>query len=411
MIPDPISGRRIVLGVTGSIAAYKAADVASRLVQAGAEVDVIMTRAATEIIRPLAFQAITHRAVSVDLWSPNDPLGMDHIRSAREADVMLVAPATADTLARLALGRADDALAATALAHEAPLVVAPAMEPAMWAHPATRRNVETLASYGTLILGPAEGRLASGKKGTGRMVEPDTIVDALRWRLSRGGMLGGRTFVISAGPTREAIDPLRFLSNRSTGRMGIALARAARDAGADVILILGPVERPALRGVEVVDVESAESMAQAVVNAADAADAIIMSAAVADFRPAEVSPDKIKKAGRERLSLDLERTRDVLAALAHSAAVRTAGSKTGRRPFVAGFAAETSDPEAEARRKLQEKRLDLIVANRVPGAFGEGDTDVLVIGADGSSHRFSGSKDEVARWIVSVIAPALAPSE
>ncbi len=407
-IADPLAGMSIVLGVTGSIAAVKAIDLTSRLVRAKAVVDVVMTRSAAEFIRPIAFQAITHRPISADLWKPADPSGMDHIQLSREADLMLVAPATADTIARLALGRADDALTTTALALNAPLVVAPAMEPEMWSHPATQANVATLHSRGVYFVGPVEGRLASGKMGLGRMEEPQAIVDALRWRLSRGGVLDGRTVLISAGPTRESIDPLRFISNRSTGRMGIALAEAARDAGADVVLVLGPVDRPSLRGVEVVDVESAKSLAEAVLEASSSADVIIMAAAVADFTPAVTHPGKLKKMGRDRLTLELERTQDVLGAIAEEMGTRAADTL---RPFIVGFAAETHDLEAEARRKFEAKNLDLVIANQIPAGFGDRETNVLMLGADGSSRSLSGPKRVVAGWIVGVIAAALAAKQ
>lgn len=403
-IADPLTGRRIVLGVTGSIAAYKALEVASRLVRSGAEVDVIMTRAATELVQRLAFQAITHRSVSSNLWSPADSLGMDHIRFAREAALMLIVPATADTIARLALGRADDALTTTALALDGPLVIAPAMEPRMWAHPATQANAATLSARGAVILGPATGRLASGKVGTGRMVEPAAVIDAVRRTLAQGGMLKGLKLVISGGPTREAIDPVRFLSNRSTGRMGVALAEAARDAGAEVILVLGPCDHPALSGVRVIDVESAESMAVAVLDSSLDADAIIMSAAVADFRPVASSSVKIKKADSDGMAIDLERTRDILLAVAERADHLAPGV---RRPLVVGFAAETGDPEPEARRKLAMKQLDFIVANRVPAAFGDVETDALLIAAEGDSLPLRGTKREVAGRIVGAIGSAL----
>ena len=396
---DVLAGRHIVLGITGSIAAYKGLTVASRLVQAGARVDGILTRAATELVRPLALQALTHRPVVHDLWAPTGGMAMDHLALAREADALVVAPATADTLARLALGRADDALATTALACRAPLLLAPAMEPLMWSHPATQANLRLLEERGATRVGPESGRLASGKLGLGRMAEPEAIVDALRARLGQEGPLSGRTIVISAGPTREAIDPVRFLSNHATGRLGILLARRARDLGAKVRLVLGPTPLAAPRGLRTLRVESAEEMAKAVlaetlggedgaIDSRAAADALIMTAAVADYRPATASQHKIKKGGD--MALALTRTRDVLMALDEA----LAGSSG--RPLRIGFAAETGDLVAAARGKLERKGLDLVVANAVPASFGDRAVSAILVDARGETPLPTMDKEALA---------------
>ena len=288
-----------MLGVSGSIAAYKALTLAGHLTERQAEVDVVLTRAASELVRPLAFQAMTHRPVATDLFDPASNLGMDHLALALAADIMVVAPTTADVIAKLALGLADDALTTTALATRAPLVIAPAMEPNMWRHPATQANIATLAGRGAAIVGPVAGRLASGAMGEGRLMEPDAIADYVAWVLGRGGPLAGRHVVVTAGPTREPLDPVRYLSNHSSGRMGYAVAIAARDLGADVTLISGPVALAAPLGMRIEPVETAAEMLSAVLKRLQADpsfDALVMTAAVADYRPLVVSDRKLKKA-------------------------------------------------------------------------------------------------------------------
>lgn len=402
--PDLLAGRGIALGVSGSIAAYKALALTSGLVQAGARVDVILTQAATELLRPLAFQALTHRPVVGDLWAPGSELAMDHLAIAQRAELLLVAPATADRLSRLALGLAGDALDTTALASTAPLVLAPAMEPNMWAHPAIQAHVASLTARGAHFVGPWEGRLASGKLGLGRMAEPETILDHLRWLLARQGDLAGRSILITAGPTREPLDPLRFLSNRSTGSMGFALARVARDRGARVTLIHGPVAQDAPVGVATVPVERALDMQAAVLDLAPACDALIMSAAVADYRPAAPSERKIKKQPGD-LRLELSRNPDILGSLAEALA-----EGSGPPPYRVGFAAETEDLETNGRAKLQRKGLDLVVANRVPASFGAGEHEVLLLTPDASEALQGASKLAVAAAILDRVTQALGAS-
>lgn len=389
----PLAGRHVALGVTGSIAAYKALSLASRLTQLGAHVDAILTAAAAELVRPLAFQALTHRPVALDLWDPGGAMGMDHVALAHRAELFVVAPATADSLARLALGLAGDALGTTALAVRCPIVVAPAMEPRMWAHPATRAHAATLRDRGVVIVGPLDGRMASGERGVGRLVEPDVLIEHLAAAIGRAGPLAGRHVVVSAGPTREAIDPVRFLSNGSTGRMGYALARRARDLGARVTLVSGPVALPPPPAIEVVAVESADDMCAAVLAVAPDADAVVMTAAVADYKPVRYSAEKVKKQPGD-LTLTLDRTPDILLALDAALEGRS------RRPVRVGFAAETSDLIGHARDKLVRKRLDLIVANPVPAAFGADDSEAFLVDAAGVEARPLGAKADLAGVIL-----------
>jgi phosphopantothenoylcysteine decarboxylase/phosphopantothenate--cysteine ligase len=376
---DLLAGRQVVLGICGSIAAYKGLAVASRLVQAGVGVDAVLTRAAGELLRPLALQALTHRPVVHDLWAPTGGMAMDHLALARAAEALIVAPVTADTLARLAMGRADDALTTTALASRAPLLLAPAMEPLMWDHPATTANVTLLAERGATFVGPVAGRLASGKRGLGRMAEPEAIEDALRLVLGAGGPLAGRCIAISAGPTREAVDPVRFLSNHASGRLGIELARRARDLGASVRLVLGPTALTPPVGIELIRVETAAQMCDAVLAAVlgDAssapADALLMSAAVADYRPTVRHEHKLKKGGD--MDLALQRTTDVLVKLDEAL------EGHARRPLRIGFAAETGDLVSAARGKLERKKLDMVVANRVPASFGDARVEAQLVTA------------------------------
>jgi phosphopantothenoylcysteine decarboxylase/phosphopantothenate--cysteine ligase len=356
-----LDGKHIVLGVTGGIAAFKSADLASRLVQAGALVDVVMTGAATEFVRPLTFQALTHRPVALEMFSLLQETDIGHVSLGQRADLMLIAPATANTIAKLAHGLADNMLTTTALACRSPLLLAPAMESGMWGHPVTTANMEILQSRGVCTVGPESGRLASGGYGYGRMSEPAVILDAARWVLGRNGRLAGAAVIVTAGGTREAFDPVRFVGNRSSGKMGFALAAAARDRGAAVTLIYGPaaLERPF--GVKTIAVESCADMERAVLDSIGGADALVMAAAVADYRPEIAAPQKIKKRD-DRLSLNLVRTSDILSAVAEQ---RGAGR---RLKAVFGFAAETRDVLDNAREKLARKKLDLIVANDVSAA-------------------------------------------
>ena len=292
---DPIIDSRITLGVTGSIACYKAVDLASRLVQAGAELDVIMTDGALEFLKPITFSAITHKPVVTSLFDPRSELSMDHVALAGRSDLILVAPATADAMAKAAWGLAGDALAATLLATRAPVIFAPAMDANMYDNAATQENVAKLRSRGAIIAGPAEGRLASGLVGSGRMLEPSALVDHARMVLARGGDLSGRKIVVSAGGTQEAIDPVRVVTNRSSGKMGFAIARAARDRGASAVIVAAPTALPDPTGIDVVRVESALEMRDAVTAQCEDADALVMAAAVADWRPAGAADRKLKK--------------------------------------------------------------------------------------------------------------------
>lgn len=404
-----LAGKRILLGVSGSIAAYKAAIIASHLTQQGALVDVIMTEAAMRFVAPLTFQALTGRPVYTSMWGAETSGGLGthiaHVGLAHEADLLLIAPATAHTLARLAHGLADDLLSVTALAARCPIVIAPAMDAGMYAAPATQANVETLRARGVYFVGPTMGRMASGLEGLGRMAEPEEIIGYCRYVLGKSGPLRGRRVVVTAGPTREALDPVRFLSNRSSGRQGFAIAQAALDAGAEVTLIAGPVALPAPVGAQRVDVTSAQEMEQAVLAHAvgdEPADVLIMAAAVADFRPAQTSAHKIKKAGAEQtLHLELTPTPDILMSVAQQA----------RRPrVVVGFAAESQDLIANAQEKLARKRLDLIVANDItaPDAGFEVETNrVHFVTAEGVESLPLMSKEEVAAHLVAWIAKRL----
>jgi phosphopantothenoylcysteine decarboxylase/phosphopantothenate--cysteine ligase len=348
----PLAGRRVVLGVTGSIAAYKAADLCSKLRQAGAAVEVIMTPAATGFVTPLTFQSLSGNPVVVDMFTAAEAEA--HVEVARRAAALVIAPATADCLANLAHGQAPDMVALTALATTAPLLVAPAMDGQMWEHAATQANAASLRERGVCFVGPLPGRLASGRLGEGRLAETPQIMGALRALLGRlDGDLRGRHIVVSAGPTQEPVDPVRFVGNRSSGKMGFAIAEAARDRGANVTLVTGPVALETPWEVRRVNVATVAEMHGALERATAAADALVMSAAPADFRPEREASEKIKKApGDEGLVLMLAKNPDIVASLP-GGGIRV------------GFAAETNDLAANAVAKLRSKRLDFIVANDV----------------------------------------------
>lgn len=392
-----LRGKNVVVGVSGGIAAYKAADLASRLVKAGARLDVVMTPASVEFVRPLTFQALTRRPVALEMFSLLQEAEIGHVTLGKRADLMIIAPATANTLAKLAHGMADNLLTTTALACRGPILLAPAMESGMWAHPATAANMEILFRRGCFSVGPESGRLASGAEGIGRMAEPEAILDAARWVLGRTGPLAGEKVVVTAGGTREAIDPVRFVGNHSSGKMGYALASAARDRGADVTLVHGPTALAVPYGVREAAVESAEEMQAAVLEAAAGAAAVIMAAAVADYRPASAAEHKIKKS-REEMVLELVRTPDILAAIA---ARRSQG---GLPRAVIGFAAETRNVLEHARDKLTRKGLDLIVANDVLAAdsgFAVDTNRVILIDAAGAAdHLPLMSKAAVAEAVI-----------
>ena len=394
-----MQGKRILLGVTGGIAAYKSAELVRRLRERGADVQVVMTAAAREFVGPLTFQALSGRPVRTDLWDSAAESAMGHIELARWADAVLVAPATADFLARLAQGRADDLLATLCLASAAPIAVAPAMNRLMWANAATVANIERLRARGVQVLGPAEGAQACGEFGEGRMLEPNELAEQLDALLPAAGPLRGRRVLITAGPTRERIDPVRFISNRSSGKMGFAVAQAAREAGAEVVLVSGPVALPTPPGVRRVDVESAEAMYAAVEAEVNGTDIFISTAAVADYRPAHPSGQKIKKTS-ERLQLEMERTVDVLASVA----------ARPNRPFVVGFAAETESVEHNARAKLLRKNLDMIAANEVSHTKGFDceDNHLIVLWREARRDLGAGPKIALARELVQLIATSYA---
>ncbi|HEX6030450.1 MAG TPA: bifunctional phosphopantothenoylcysteine decarboxylase/phosphopantothenate--cysteine ligase CoaBC [Tepidiformaceae bacterium] len=373
-LPDtPLAGRRVVLGVTGSISAFKAADLCSKLRQAGATVEVVMTPAATQFVTPLTFQSLTAHDVVVDMFTAREAEA--HVEVARRADALVIAPASADCIANLAHGQTPDMVTLTALATTAPVLVAPAMDNQMWEHPATQANVETLRARGVAFVGPMEGRLASGRVGPGRLAETPQVIGALRALLGeRSGDLRGRRVVVSAGPTHEPLDPVRFVGNRSTGKMGFAIAEAARDRGARVTLVAGPVALETPWAVERVDVHTVAEMLAALERATADADAIVMAAAPADFRPASPAAHKVKKTpGDEELTVALAKNPDIIATL------RAGGVRVG-------FAAETQNLEEYAKAKLASKRLDFIVANDVTRAgsgFGTETNEVAFFHADG----------------------------
>ncbi len=391
-----LNGRRILVGVSGGIAAYKSATLVRALTRAGAEVRVVMTPAAAQFVTPLTFQALSGHPARGELFDPQAEAGMDHIALARWAEAILIAPASADLLARLAAGLADDLLTTLCLASEAPLFLAPAMNRSMWAHAATRVNTRTLEARGVRLWGPAEGEQACGEQGAGRMLEPAELAARLAQALTPTPSLAAVSVLLTAGPTREPLDPVRFLGNRSSGRMGFALAAAFRDAGAAVTLVSGPVALPAPAGVTLLGVETAQEMHAAVMQRVDDCAIFAACAAVADYRPADAAPRKIKKTA-DRLSLELVRNPDILAA----AAARP------KAPFTLGFAAETDDLERHALDKLRRKGVDMIAANQVGGASGgfeRADNALTVFWHGGRRDLALAPKPELARQLVSLTA-------
>lgn len=372
---DQLAGKRIVLGVSASIAAFKAVALASSLVKAGAVVDVLMTPDATRFVQPLSFAAIVHRPVVTDLFAASTD-GVAHVARGTEAAAFVIAPATADCLAGLALGLGQNAVLATALSSRAPLILAPAMETLMYEHPATQANLAVLRQRGAVLIEPESGRLASGRIGRGRMAEPAEILEAIRTALGRAGDLRGQRIVVTAGGTHEPIDPVRFIGNRSSGKMGYAIAEAARDRGAEVVLISGPTALPAPANVTLCRIETALDLKRAVDEVIIGAAAIIMAAAVADYRVAEPADHKLKRSGDD-LVLRLTPNPDIIAGLKDARLIKI------------GFAAETDDLLANARQKLLRKGLDLIVANDVsaPGSgFGTDTNEVIFADAHGVEH-------------------------
>ncbi len=375
--PASLAGRRIVVGVSGSIAAYKAVLVVRRLLEAGAIVDVAMTPAAAAFVTPLTFASLTHRPVVSDVLALDGDQQIAHIELAEAADAILLAPATANLLAELAAGLVPDAVTAIACASRAPVLVAPAMDAGMWTHPATQRNVAALRDYGYIVIEPEVGELASGLTGIGRLADPVHIVEAVERRFARSGDLEGVRVVVSAGGTREPIDPVRFIGNRSSGKMGAAIAEAARDRGASVTLVAGSMSVTPPRGVTVVEATTAAAMREAIIGAAPHADILVMAAAVADFAPVRPAKRKIKRDG-SALNVELVPNPDIVAEVGEM--------PEDVRPFLIGFAAESDDLEANATGKLRDKGLDLIVGNVIGGPFdaiGSDENKVTVFGVEG----------------------------
>jgi phosphopantothenoylcysteine decarboxylase / phosphopantothenate---cysteine ligase len=393
---------KIVLGVSGGIAAYKAPELVRRLQDAGATVRVILTPNAARFVAPLALAAVSKHGVVMDQWGDPEKGSVDHIELARWADLLLIAPATANILAKLAVGIGDDALSTYAIAHRGALMVAPAMNWAMLQHVTVVQNLETLRSRGVEIIDPEVGYLAEGEEGAGRLADIPVIVERVKSHFGARD-LQGRKVLVTAGPTREAIDPVRYISNRSSGKMGYAIADAARRRGAIVTLISGPTSLAAPAGVEVTQIITAQQMHDAVMKNASGSHVVIKAAAVGDFAPVTVADQKIKKsADRDEMSLTLKKNPDILAALA----------KVQPRPFIVAFAAETNSVETNAREKLQRKDADLIVANDVSDSaigFDSEENEVLIIGRDGQSSRLAKApKFVIANRILDVVVKRLA---
>jgi phosphopantothenoylcysteine decarboxylase/phosphopantothenate--cysteine ligase len=402
---NPFENQHIVLGVTGSIAIYKAVDLASKLTQAGALVDVVLTPAAEKFVCPLTFQSVTGRKcyTDQDLWGGEGHVV--HVGLGRTATLVLVAPASANTIAKLANGFADNLLTATTLVAGCPLLIAPAMESHMYTHVATQTNIQTLRDRGAKFIGPVEGRLASGAVGYGRFVEPPDILSAVRYEISRSGPFKGKKVIVTAGGTQEAIDPVRVITNRSSGKQGYALAQAALDQGADVTIISAPTALPSISGAKIIKITSAAEMQSAVMNEIQDASVLIMAAAVADFRPSIIADQKIKK-GASQLDLHLEQTDDILKAVAIQKEI------TGFPKITIGFAAESQELIANASKKLHEKKLDLIIANNVSSndAGFEVDTNrVTLLYPNGKKDEMPLlSKSEVAEKVISILLNELA---
>lgn len=392
-----LQGKHIVLGLTGGVACYKGADLARELIKVGATVQVVMTASAQQFVTPLLLQSLTGRPVATTQWDTTQPNAMAHINLSREADAIVVAPATADFIARLAQGRCDELLSLLCVARPAErcsLLVAPAMNREMWAHPATQRNARQIAQDGAVLLGPASGSQACGEIGDGRMLEPQEIRDAVIAHF-QPKVLQGRRVLITAGPTFEAIDPVRGLTNRSSGKMGFAIARAAAEAGAQVTLVAGPVHLDTPAGVQRIDVESARQMLEAVLPLAAQHDLFVATAAVADWRPLSQADAKIKKVvGQATPSFELTENPDVLATVA----------ALPHAPVCIGFAAETHDIEHHAREKLRRKKLQLVVANHGPSTFGRDENQLLLVDEQGTRELPAADKLTLARALVRELA-------
>ncbi|MEY3914403.1 MAG: bifunctional phosphopantothenoylcysteine decarboxylase/phosphopantothenate--cysteine ligase CoaBC [Limnohabitans sp.] len=401
---NELQNKRILLGLSGGIACYKAAELCRALVKAGAQVQVVMTEAATHFITPVTLQALSNREVFTSQWDDRPANNMAHIELGREVDAILVAPASADFMAKLLHGRADDLLSLTCLARplqQVPLILAPAMNREMWAHPATQRNVQQLKADGTVVLDVGQGDQACGEVGDGRMLEPDEILDDVI-ALFQPKRLQGRTVLVTAGPTYEALDPVRGITNLSSGKMGFAIARAAREAGAQVVLVAGPVSLPTPRGVRRVDVRSALQMQAAVQAEVAQADVLVATAAVADWRPTHASDEKIKKDGSGKTpTLNFTENPDILAGVASSERARNG------QLFCVGFAAESHDLLSNAQAKRQRKGVPLLAGNIGPATFGQDDNALLLIDAHGTLELPHASKLTLARQLVEQIAQRL----
>ena len=391
-MPSPVRNKRIVLGVTGSIASYKAADLASKLVQSGALVDTVLTKSATEFVSELTFKSLTHREVYTNLYSTDSSLSINHVALAESADLIIVAPATANTIAKIANGISDDVLTTTILATTAPIIIAPAMDANMFDNPATEANVSTLITRGIFIAGPAEGRLASGLVGRGRMIEPFEIISAANMLLGKDGDFSGKKIVVSAGGTEEAIDPVRTITNRSSGKMGYAIAEAARDRGAIVSLVAAPNNLARPVGISVTNIKSADDMKKAIEDECLEADALIMAAAVADWRPSEKLDSKAKKNQSDTWSLELVKNPDIIAGINSTNLIKV------------GFAAESENLVENSKTKIKSKNLDFIVANDITASdsgFSVDTNKVTIIHADGTTEALPlMSKYDVAHSIL-----------
>ncbi len=402
MVRLDLQGRHLVLGLSGGIACYKAAELARELVKAGATVQVVMTEAACRFITPVTMQALTGRPVITDQWDARAPANMAHIDLSREADALLIAPASADFIAQLAQGRASELLALLCLARpreRCALLVAPAMNREMWSHPATQRNVAQVVADGALLLGPGHGAQACGETGDGRMLEPEELRDAVI-AFFQPKVLQGRHVLVTAGPTFEALDPVRGITNLSSGKMGFAIARAAAEAGADVTLVAGPVHLPTPAGVSRIDVQSAVQMHAAVMDRASQQHLFVATAAVADWRPATAAPHKIKKDGSGRVpTFEMTENPDILASVARLPAAQ--------RPYCVGFAAESHDVVRHAREKRLRKAVPLIVANHGPTTFGQDDNALVLVDDVGEVEMPRADKLTLARALVGEIARRL----
>jgi len=401
---NELAGKHIVLGLSGGVACYKAAELTRLLIKAGATVQVVMTEAAGQFITPVTMQALSGRAVYGSQWDAREANNMPHINLSREADAILIAPCSADFIARLVQGRADELLSLLCLARPAdrvPLLLAPAMNREMWAHPATRRNLAQVAADGAVVLGVGTGEQACGETGDGRMLEPAEIMEELA-AFFTPRTLAGQRVLVTAGPTFEAIDPVRGITNRSSGKMGFAIARAARHAGAEVTLVAGPVDLPTPRGVRRIAVQSAQEMLQAVIAQAQDATVFIATAAVADWRPAQAATQKIKKDGSGEVpTLSFVENEDILASVARSERARSGAL------FCVGFAAESEDLVAHASAKRVRKGVPLLVGNIGPATFGQDDNDLVLFDAQGHQDLGRASKHELAGRLVEEIARRL----